>query len=186
MKKSAIASILAAVLILLASGSAFADAISLTLIPANGEVWGPRGSTVGWGYTITNDTSNWLVTMALGANVFQNGTPDTSFDFPAVAPDTSVTVDFVANVSGLYQLTWDASAPLGFVNTGTFILSSDYFNGDPTMGGTDIGPAPDLTAAYRVSDTPEPPGALLLSTGVLLIWGRKKLCVARWSWFSAK
>jgi len=180
MKKSAVSSILAAaLLLLLASGSAFAEAISLTLIPAAGDVFGPAGSTIGWGYTITNDTSNWLVTMALSADVFQNGTPDTFFDFPVLAPGTSATVDFAADVSGLYQLTWDDTAPTGFVNSGTFVLSSDYFDGDPSMGGKDIGLAPDLTAAYSATVSPEPPVALLFSSGLLLFWSVKKLGIAR-------
>jgi hypothetical protein len=176
MKKSTVLPILAAVLlVLLGSASAFADDISLALIPATGDVSGPAGSTVGWGYTLSNNTSNWLVTMSLSADVFQDGMPDTFFDFPALAPDASVTVDFVAGVSGLYQLTWDTTAPVGFVNSGTFVLSSDYYNGDPTMGGMDIGPAPDLMAAYSAtvsgSTTPEPSAALLLSGGLLLLWG---------------
>ena len=175
MRKSAISLILAvALMVLLGSASAFADAISLTLIPASGEVFGLAGSTVGWGYTITNDTSNWLVTMGLSADLFQNGAADTFFDFPALAPGTSATVDFVAGVSGLYQLTWDTTAPTGFVNSGTFILSSDYFDGNPMMGGTDIGPAPDLMAGYSATVTSsslpaEPPGVLLLSGGLLLL-----------------
>lgn len=179
MKRSTVSLVLAALLLVLGGGaSAFADDISLTVIPASGDVSGPAGSTVGWGYTLTNDTSNWLVTMSLSADVFENGTPDTFFDFPALAPDTSATVDFVPDVSGLYQLTWDTTAPAGFVNSGTFILSSDYYNGNPATGGMDIGPAPDLMAAYSAtvanSATPEPPVALLLCGGLLLFWALKR------------
>jgi hypothetical protein len=179
MKRSTVLAILAAFLLVLGrSPSAFADDLGLTLIPVSGDVSGPAGSTVGWGYTLTNDTSNWLVTMSLSADAFQNGTPDTFFDFPALAPDTSVTVDFVADISGLYQLTWDTTAPAGFVNSGTFILSSDYYNGNPATGGMDLGPAPDLTAAYSAtvanSAAPEPPVALLLCGGLLLFWVLKR------------
>ena len=178
MKKSAAsAALAAALLVLLTSASGFAD--SLTLIPATGDISGPPGSTIGWGYTLTNDTSNWLLTESLSADTFLNGTPDTFFDFPVLAPGTSVTVDFVPGVSGLYQLTWDSTAPIGFVNSGTFVLSSDYFNGDPSMGGIEIGPAPDLSAAYRAtvssSTTLEPSVVLLLSVGLLLLFGFKRL-----------
>jgi hypothetical protein len=176
MKRSIVLAIVAAALLFVVGGAgAFADDISLTLIPSSGAVFGPPGSTVGWGYIITNDTSNWLVTLSLSADVFQNGTPYSFFDFPVLAPDTSATVDFVAGVSGLYQLTWDTTAPSGFVNSGTFVVSSDYYNGDPTMGGTDIGPAPDLTAAYSGSGgSAEPPAALLLCSGLVLFWGLKR------------
>jgi hypothetical protein len=180
MKKSALQLALATGLVILAGGgNAFADNISFTLIPPTGGVSGRPGSTVGWGYTITNGTVNWLVTLSLSADVFQDGTPDSFFDFPAVAPSSSATVDFVAGVSGLFQLTWDTTAPIGFVNSGTFNLLSDYYNGNPLAGGVDIGPAPDLTVAYSASVTgslvPEPPVGLLLSSGVLLLSGLKKL-----------
>lgn len=180
MKKSTLLFILAAGLLILAvRENVFADDISFSLIPATGDISGLAGSTVGWGYTITNDTSDWLVTMSLSADAFQDGTPDSFFDFPALAPDTSATVDFVAGVSGVYQLTWDTTAPFGFVDSGTFILSSDYYNGDPLAGGVYVATAPDLTAAYSASvsassGVPEPPVALLLTSGFLLLWGLKK------------
>jgi hypothetical protein len=109
--------------------------------------------------------------MALSAGSFQHGIPDSLFDFPALAPRTSATTAFVAGVSGLYQLKWDTKAPAGFVNSGTFVLSSDFFDGNPVLGGNDIGPAPDLMAAYsaKVPAVPEPPVALLLSAGLVLL-----------------
>jgi hypothetical protein len=185
MKKSTLLFTLAAALLILAGGeNASADNISFTLVPASGDISGLAGSTVGWGYTIINDTSDWLVTMSLSADAFQDGDPDSFFDFPALAPGTSATVDFVAGVSGVYQLTWDAAAPIGFVDSGTFILSSDYYNGDPLAGGVYIATAPDLTAAYSASVSiptvvPEPSAVLLLSSGILLLWGFERAAVPR-------
>jgi hypothetical protein len=184
MKKSTLLFTLAAgLLVLAARENVFADDISFTLIPASGDISGLAGSTVGWGYTITNDTSDWLVTMSLSADAFQDGTTESFFDFPALAPDSAATVDFVAGVSGVYQVTWDTTAPIGFVNTGTFILSSDYYNGDPLAGGMYIATAPDLTAAYSAtvsgSLVPEPPIAVLLTSGVLLLWGFKRVAFVR-------
>jgi hypothetical protein len=166
--------------ILCVTASAFADDTTLTLIPASGDVSGPPGSTVGWGYTITNNTAEWIQTMNVSAHPFQNGTPNLIFDFPAVAPDGSVTLDFslvatpscVSPPCGLYELTWDSGAPKAFTNSGTFTVSSDFFSGNPsTPGSVDLGPAPDASAAYSatVSSTgvsPEPSSLLLLVSGL--------------------
>jgi len=176
--------------ILFVTASAFSDDITLTLIPASGNVSGPPGSTVGWGYTITNNTAEWIQTMNVSADPFQHGTPDaTIFDFPAVAPDSFVTLDFslVGNAScafppcGLYELIWDSTAPLGFKNSGAFIVSSDFFSAQPgTPGATDLGSAPDASATYSatVSGVPEPSSLFLLISGL----GVSVLRIKRRTW----
>src|SRR5271165_4717568 len=80
---------------------ALADDISLTLIPLSGDVAGPPGSTVGWGYTMTNNTALWIQTEAVSSDAFLNGTPTLIFDFPAVAPGSFVMLDFSLGVTGL-------------------------------------------------------------------------------------
>jgi len=165
--------------LLLPAWQARADDITLSLIPVSGSVAGPPGSTVGWGYTITNNTPEWIQALYLNADAFLNGTPNNVFDFPAVGPMSSVTLDFslVATAScslppcGVYELTWDAAAPAGFVNTGTFTVSSDYFDQNPANpGAADLGPAPDASAAYSAtvnsSAVPEPSSLLLLVSGL--------------------
>src|SRR5271157_268253 len=156
----------------------FWTAVTLTLIPANGSVAGPAGSTVGWGYTLTNNTTDWLQAMNVSSDPFQNGTPNVIFDFPAVAPDSSVTLDFslVATVEcalppcGIYELIWDNTAPAGFVNSGTFTVSSDFYDQNPANpGAIDLGPAPDASDAYSATVSsstavPEPPATVLLVT----------------------
>lgn len=160
---------------------AFASDITLTLIPPDGDVSGPPGSTVGWGYTIINSSSNWLETLSASAGSFIDGTPDLIFDFPTVAPESFVTEDFSPTTTascssppcGLYEFTWDSDAPVGTVNSGTFTVSSEYFSGDPANpSSTDLGPAPDASADYSasvsstVTVTPEPATLLLLLTGI--------------------
>jgi hypothetical protein len=166
-----------------ASVPSLADDITLTLIPASGNISGAPGSTVGWGYTLTNNTSEWIQTMNVSSDPFQKGTPNVILDFPAVAPDGSVTLDFslVTTAScaftpcGLYELAWDTAAPAGFVNSGTFTVSSDFFSAEPgTPGAVDLGPAPDASAAYSATVrgthvTPEPSGLFLLVSGLGVI-----------------
>src|SRR5271166_6249939 len=177
MKKRCVTLLL--VVVVLVSVSAFADDIALTLLPLNGDVSGPPGSTVGWGYTLTNNTALWIQAEAVSSDAFLNGSPNQIFDFPAIAPGSFVTLDFSLVVTGfcsfppcgLYSLAWDFTAPVGFVNSGTFIVSSDFYSGDPNSGGTDLGPAPDVSAAYSAtvagSAVPEPASLVLMVSGIV-------------------
>lgn len=164
--------------VVLVSVPVLADDIALTLLPLSGDIAGPAGSTIGWGYTLTNNTALWIQPTAVSSDAFLNGTPNLIFDFPAVAPGSFATLDFslVANLlctappRGLYSLTWDPTAPVGFVTSGTFVVSSDFYDGDPNNGGNDLGPAPDASAAYSATVTgsavPEPTSLLLLVSGL--------------------
>ena len=152
--------------------SADADTWTLTLIPASGSIAGPAGSTIGWGYTITNQsTTNWLVLTGLSADPFLNGTPDASyFTFPILAPNTIATGTFNAGTfTGLFGLTWDATAPAGFTNTGTFVLSGEFWDSDPFVGGQFVALAQDQSADYSatVSPVPEPTSLILMATGLM-------------------
>jgi len=162
----------------LTAGNAFADLYTFSTLPAGGSIQGPAGSTIGWGYSITNEsTTDWLVTSNLAAGIFSDATPDASpFDFPIVAPLSTVSLPYDPSTdTGLFALTWDAGAPLGFVNSGLFTLSADWYNGDPFAGGTFDQAAADETAAYSatvgaapVPSVPEVSSVLLLLTAVSL------------------
>jgi hypothetical protein len=152
----------------LIAGSADAGAFTLQLTPANGQVGGPAGGVVGWGYSITNDSSSYLVPTAVNADLFSYGSPLVLFDFPAIAPHSSWASDFVANTSGLFQLTWDQDAPVGFANTGQFSLAADFYDNDPLAGGQYVGSAGEAVAGYSaVVAVPEPCTGLLLGGGLL-------------------
>ena len=164
-------------LALMACPAAWADTFSFTDLPA--DVAGPSGSSVGWGYTVTNESStSWLVLTTLSAGVFDHGSPDSLFDFPSLAPGATVSVNFdQANLAGLYELTWDAAAPVGFVNTGLFTLQGEWWDGDPLAGGNFVSDAPDQIAAYSATVTgsasvPEPSTITILTLFLTLIWFR--------------
>ena len=146
-----------AALILSAVPVVGANVYTFDLLPANGGIQGQPGSTIGWGYSITNEsTSLWLATTGLNANPFAHGTPSLLFDFPDIAPGQTVTVPFDApTMSGLEELTWDSSAPLGFMNTGDFVLTAEWWTGDPLAGGTFQSTAPDASQSYSATATPE-------------------------------
>jgi len=169
--------LLAAVLFCLAL-PLLADSITFSLLPPDGNVSGAAGSLVGWGYSLTNDSSaDWFLATNLNSDSFSNCTPTSLFDFPDVAPGAIVTEAFDSvNSIGLYELQWDPSAPVGFVNSGDFTLSGKWYDGDPFNGGTFIADATDTELPYTATVTgatstvPEPSSApLLLGTIVLII-----------------
>ena len=160
----------------------FASAVSadilFTSIPADGNISGRPGGLVGWGYSITNtDTSNWFVSTNLNSDSFSNGTPTLLFDFPDLAPGTTVTEEFdPVNSIGLFELQWDPTAPIGTVNSGNFILSGEWWDGDPLNGGNFIADALDTSAAYAATvtgsvSTPEPGSFPLLASGFAFMIG---------------
>lgn len=73
----------------------------------------------------------------------------------------------------LVDLTWDANAPPGFVNSGNFILTSYYYDADPYNGGNFVADAGTQQAAYQagVTPAPVPEGSTWQSLGVLLFLG---------------
>lgn len=140
-------------------------------LPPDGAIAGEAGSTIGWGYTISNlDDSNWLLLGSLDADVFLFATPDASpFDYPSIAPGGTVSVPY-DGLSGLFQLTWDAGAPVGFLNTGLFTAGADWYDGDPFGGGLFLDMAGSRSTAYSAEVTasvslPEPSTFLLLMVG---------------------
>lgn len=153
---------------LLGGGRAEADTFSFSAEPTDGAISGTPGSTVGWGYTITNDSSTqWLLLTDLNATTsFPNGVATNIFDYPVIAPDETVTVAFSAVAgTGLYELTWNADAPIGFTITGQFDMSADFCT-DDTLATCST--TPDVFAPFSVSVTgvPEPGVITLLALGL--------------------
>jgi len=151
------------------------DVLTFDLIPESGDVSGPAGSTVGWGYSITNESiTDWLLTTNLVSDSFLYGSPTPLFDFPEVAPGTTATESFdPVGLAGLYQDVLNASAPAGSLDSGNFVLSAQWYDGDPFNGGNFIADAPDTNAAYSATVTgsavPEPGSFLLIAGGLLLL-----------------
>jgi hypothetical protein len=157
----------------------------LNLLPPGGSVAAEPGQTVGWGYEIVNDDpSQWLVISSLIApSGFQLGVgSDLIFNYPILAPDSSLVVPYIAGVQGLYEFTWDLSAPVGFINAGTFLIGAELWDGDPFAGGQPFEILPDFEVAYDVTvasppptTVPEPSTLWLLSSGVALVgWSRRR------------
>jgi hypothetical protein len=75
------------------------------------------------------------------------------------------------NGIGVFELQWDPSAPVGFVNSGNFVLSGEWWDGDPLNGGSFIADATDTALPYSAivgapaSGVPEPSSFVLLASG---------------------
>ena len=110
-------------------------AFGFQLIPASGDLSAAPGATVGWGYTVTNpETEFWLAPYSLDTDTFLSGTPNSLFLFPILGPGASLTVPY-DSLDGLYEFTWDPLVPLGTVNLGFFIISAEWYVGNPLEGG---------------------------------------------------
>lgn len=161
--------------VLFGPSSAWADPWTFSLDPPAGAISGTPGSSIGWGYTISNQSAtNWLMLTGLSSDPFANATPDASlFTFPILAPGTAFSVAYSpAALEGLFQITWDANAPVGFTNTGTFVLSGEFWDADPLAGGNFVLLGFDQSAAYSASvsagstSVPEPSTLLLIIFGI--------------------
>ena len=162
--------LLAIVTLLVAAAPSWAAEIyTFSLLPESGQVGGAPGTTVGWGYMLENQSTDyWLVTDGLDPGSFVFGTPQVLFDFPMLAPGASVTVPFDAGtLTGLFALTWDASAPLGTIESGSFLLEAQWWDGDPLAGGTLAFAATPSSLPYQAVVTPEPTTTGLLGLGLL-------------------
>ena len=161
---------------MLSASSAVAGPIDFRFmaLPTGGAVSGAPGTTVGWGYELANPSpTDWLVITALNADPFSNGTPSAGpFDSPILGPGTQVTVPYGGGF-GLYELTWDSGAPLGFMNSGIFVLSGEFWDGDPLAGGAWLAAANDQSSPYSATvtaETPIPdPGSTLLLLGMSVV-----------------
>lgn len=127
-------------------GTAYAQ-VTFTLIPPSGEVEGAPGQTVGWGFTLMNNTPNYVIVdssnyCGVGGNpIFTDCTtpynPPTQFgpsygtytDYIAsnttvLAPGQTLTEDFDATtMTGVGAYMIYPTAPVGAMDTGNIFIS---------------------------------------------------------------
>ncbi len=145
---------------------------AVTLDPAGGAISGAPGETVGWGFTIENfDPDHWLEIFAVDSDLFDTGEP-TALTVPLVAPGATFTEAFSIGLTGLYQVAIDPGAPAGSFDAGTFLLSANWYDGDPLEGGDLLQPDEamfEAEAPYSLTVTaavPEPATLALLGLGL--------------------
>jgi len=143
------------ILTILFAATSYADTLGFTFstIPPSGSISGAAGSTVGLGYTVTNNSLNqWLMFNDIRIDVTSpNGTANPSvFDSPIVAPNTTITTDY-DGINGLLEFHWDASAPAGSSISGNLFLSAEWWTGDPFDEGEFLEAIPDFSVPFSVT-----------------------------------
>jgi hypothetical protein len=147
-----------------------ASTFSFQTIPSDGILSGSPGSTLDYGYIIENPDPNlYLMTTNFTAGTFDHATVSSLFDFPVLAPGQTLTVPFdPMSQAGLFEIQLDLNAPNGVVDSGAFVISADFYNGDPSSGGgTFVNSADDQIQGYTVIVTPEP--SYTAATAIVLL-----------------
>jgi hypothetical protein len=158
----------------------------LTLNPSDGVVSGTPGSTVGWGFTLTND-SGFLIPSAVvfceGAfNAGCTPTFGTFTDFAAQSQFNIVGAMLTetfhdATEQGIGSFTINFNAPTGVTDVGTIYLVYDTFSCDITENNcnatqtafSQIVSAPASVNIVGTAAVPEPESAGLLALGLALL-----------------
>lgn len=175
-------------LLLFAACGAAQASPEFSLNPFSGNIAGSAGSNVGWGFTLTPDSTFWIsvLTSSLtdesdpGLGVYTDfigsqGGPVNAVLGPG-SPDWMETFDFVSQV-GVGSFSIDPAAPAGAIDSGILDVEYETFSADPNVcGSCGIGFA-DATAdvSVQVTATPEPAVGWLAACTILgvSIYGRK-------------
>lgn len=173
---------LASLILLIAQVAA--AAASLTPIPPNGAIFGTPGSTIGWGFTISNNTDSLVVTSSdfcVGliispcTNSLGSYSDIIGPNFVIVGPapeSTPVTQSFDSMLlTGLGSFLVKAGAIPGQSVTGAVVVTYDLYSVDPNDPNFD--PGVDtisvgnlLTANASVTATPEPSTIFGFGSGI--------------------
>jgi len=154
-----------------------ADTFTFTTQPASTITSGPPGSTIGWGYSITNNAADYLNVIDVYSDPFlaTYGTPDASiFDVPLVGPTLTMTESYdptnTSNMFGLFQFTWDPTWSAGTTVTGDFFVEAQFCDSAAlTNCGSVVTDSWGYTATVSSASgtpIPEPSPMLLLLSGL--------------------
>lgn len=176
---------------------------TLTLDPTSGAISGAAGSTIGWGFTLTNTTDFLVVTSSdFCVGVITSPCSDslgtyTDFigpQFQVVGPSpesTSFVESFnLAAQTGVGSFAINAAAAPGASVTGEIVVTFDLFSVDPnaptfnpdldTLSTGDVLTAGASISVPGVTAVPEPKSLLLLGSGLLSLVGiarKRQPCV---------
>jgi len=164
---------------------------TLELEPLGGAISGTPGSTIGWGFTITNDSDFLVVTSADFVPASSMGTFTdyvSAFNFIVVGPtpeSSTVSQAFDPGLlTGIGSFTINPGAAIGSVANGTILLTYDLFsispnnlNFNPDVDTLSVGNMLGANASVSVSGgtpIPEPSTLFLMGAGFIGVWMARK------------
>jgi len=166
---------------LIASAGSLSANVTFTLTPS-GDLDGPAGSVVGWGFTINNDTSDYLefsgsqfcLNPVIVSPVLSCTAPITGVfndiivgNDPIVDPNSSLSQDFdqTGFTTGLGYFVIDPSAAYLSSDVGEIVLIYDGYDADPNIdpSANQVLFSVPLLAEASVTVAPEP------ATGELVV-----------------
>jgi hypothetical protein len=180
-----------AVLLMASAAGARASAV-IALSPPDGVISGAPGSTVGWGFTLTNG-ADWVSIDSVTTENETSPLGGVSGGFTSymdllgglsngvAAPGKTWTLAFSPGSpgTGLGQYAIDPGTPLGASDSGDFLIFYDEFSADPNTCGScyidtlqlfdSNGNAPALTIDVPASAVPEPALTMLMILGVVVL-----------------
>ena len=159
-----------------------AQAVSLSLDPLGGALSGKPGDTVGWGFTLSNDSGFLVVSSA----EFKPQPAIGSFNdfiglqFLIVGPGVTVSQAFDTLLhTGIGSFVLDSNAPRGSVAGAPIALSYDLYSVNPLDSTFDPGvhtlSLGNIVTAEASVSVPEPGSLLLMASAmpVLVAWRRR-------------
>lgn len=172
-----------AALLLASAPMAQAALVIDRLDPVGGALSGGPGDTVGWGFTISNDsTTEWLVLTASGFPLAPGWLAYTDLviaQYILLGPSASLAQVYnPVGPTGAGSVAIDALADLGWTASGTLELMYDTYDGDPDRDGSQIGFSDTATSAVSVTvadsgTVPLPTSAALVALGLLGVGGAR-------------
>lgn len=152
--------------------------------PLDGVLYGEPGSTIGWGFMLSNDANYLVVTSATFESITSLGT-FTDFisasNFFVVGPSPTASTTWSQSFdeslqTGIGAFTIDPGATIGSIANGQITLSYDLFSRSPldslfnpdtdTLSNGNL-----LMADASIAVVPLPVSALLFSSGLLGLFG---------------
>ena len=164
-----------------------------TTLPTDGAITVSPLETVGWGYSIQNQTANYLLPIGLSNSGVLLGALFDIFDYPVVDPGQTAFQAYAFNAPGgfgnslgLFEYTAPADLPIGLDQTGTFMLTYQFYNANPDLdpNASPVGDPVTATVnfdlkAVETSAVPEPGSVTLLSSALIAFLSLRRWSVAR-------
>ena len=163
-----------------------AATFSFELLPGGGAIQGNAGSSIGWGYSLANESPDeWLLTTSLNSDPFVSATPTILFNFPILPPGATVVqpYDSIAG-TGLVELLLSSYSGNSVINSGQFEIEAQWWSGNPFAGGAYLADATPALQAYQAiaTATPEPSSTAMVVIGLAalsIVFVKRSVAVGR-------